>query len=88
MPSSSWALEGITALALQKGAGNPGGAPEDAGAILGGGHGVEVLVELGGIDQLGFIDGEEQVGDGTHDPGVLVTGEELEAGFPEFIFIA
>ena len=80
--------ESVAALALEEGAGNPGGAPEDAGGIDGGGHGVEVLVELGGGDQLGFIDGEKQVGGGTHNPGALVAGEELQAGFAKPVFIA
>ena len=80
--------EGITALAFEKGAGNPGGAPENAGGVDGGGHGVEVLVKLGGIDQLGLVDGEKQAGGGADNPGALVAGEELEAGFAEFKFIA
>ncbi len=81
-------FEGNAALALEQGIGGPGGAPEDAGGVGGGGHGVEVLVELGGIDLLGFVDGEEQIGGGTHDLGVGIAGEELEAGFAQLVHIA
>jgi len=49
-------LEGKTALALEERTGGPGGTPEDTGGVGGGGHGVEVLIELGGVDFLGFVD--------------------------------
>jgi hypothetical protein len=79
----SFGLLGEAALALEEGFGGPGGAPEDAGGVGGGGHGVEVLVELGGGDLLGFVDGEEEVGGGTDDLGGCLAGEELEAGLTE-----
>ncbi len=81
-------LKGHAALTLEEGVGGPGGAPEDAGGVGGGGHGVEVLVELGGIDLLGLVDGEEQVGGGTDDPGIGIAGEELEAGFAQLVHVA
>ncbi len=81
-------FEGNAALALEQGIGGPGGAPEDAGGVGGSGHGVEVLVELGGVDLLGFVDGEEQIGGGTHDPGIFVAGKELEAGLAQFEHVA
>jgi hypothetical protein len=81
-------LEGKAALAFEEGARGPGGAPEDTGGIGGGGHGVEVLVELGGVDFLGFVDGEEQVGGGTHDPGVRLAGKELQAGLAKRVDVA
>jgi hypothetical protein len=81
-------LEGKTALAFEEGAGGPGGTPEDAGGIGGGGHGVEVLVEFGGVDFLGFVNGEEQVGGGTHDLGGGVAGKELEASLAKRVDVA
>jgi len=81
-------MKGIAALALQEGAGSPGGAPKYAGGVGGSGHGVEVLVELEGGDLLGFIHREEQIGGGTHDLGMGFAGEELEAGFPQHIYVA
>src|SRR5512136_2498199 len=69
-------LQGDATLTLEQGVGGPGGAPEDAGGVGAGGHGVEVLVELGGGDLLGFVNGEEQVGGGTNDFGAGLAGEE------------
>ncbi len=48
---------------------SPGGAPEDARGVGAGGHGVELLVELGGVDILRFVHAEEQVGGGADDAG-------------------
>ncbi len=78
-------LEGNAALTFEEGIGGPGGAPEDAGGVGGGGHGVEVLVELGDGDVLGFVDGEEEAGGGTDDAGGGFAGEELEAGLAEVV---
>jgi hypothetical protein len=83
-----FSLPGSTALALEECFGGPGGAPEDAGGVGAGGHGVEILVELDGIDLLGFIHGEEQVGGGAHDPGMGLPGEELEAGTAKGVHVA
>jgi hypothetical protein len=80
--------QGEAALAFEQGVGGPGGAPEDTRGVGAGGHGVEVLVELGGGDILGFIDGEEQVGGGADDIGAGFAGEELEAGLAEAVEIA
>jgi hypothetical protein len=71
-------LKSNTALAFEEGAGSPGSAPEDTGGVGGGGHGVEILVELGRVDLLGFVDGEEQVGSGTNDFSRGVAGKELD----------
>jgi hypothetical protein len=81
-------LEGKTALALKEGTGSPSGTPKDTGGIGGGGHGVEILIELGRVDLLGLIDGEEQVGGGTHDFGVGLTGKELQAGVTKRVHVA
>ncbi len=83
MPSFCWACRAVRRSRSSRVLGGPGGAPEDTGGIGAGGHGVEVLVELGGGDFLGFIDGEEQVGGGTNDIGTRFAGEELEAGLAE-----
>ncbi len=72
-------LEGITALALEEGAGSPGGTPEDTGGVGGGGHGVEVLVELGGRDQLGFVNGKEEIGGSANHLGGMSVEDQ---GFP------
>ena len=72
-------MKGNTALAFKKGAGSPGGTPKDTGGVGGGGHGIEILVELGGVDFLGFVDREEQVGSGTDDFSSGVAGKELYA---------
>jgi hypothetical protein len=71
--------EGETALALEEGVGGPGSAPEDTGGVIGGGHGVKILVELGRRDLLGLVDGEKQVGNGTDNLGVRAAGVELNA---------
>jgi hypothetical protein len=81
-------LKGETALPLKKSSGSPGGTPEDAGGIGGGGHGVEVLVKLGRIDFLGFVDREEQVSSGTHNTGGGSSRKELEAGLTKVINVA
>ena len=78
-------LQGNTALAFEQGVGGPGGAPEEAGGIGAGSHGVEILVELGNGDGLGLIDGEQEVGGGTEDIGTRLTGEELELGITELV---
>ena len=81
-------LQGNAALAFEQGVGGPGGAPEDPGGIGAGGHGVEILVELGDADGLGLIDREQQVGGGTEDIGARFAGEELELGIAELVGIA
>jgi len=78
-------LQGDAALALEQGVGGPGSTPKEAGGMGTGGHGVEILVELGDGDILGFIDGEEQAGGGTHDAGAGFAGEELQAGFAQLV---
>ena len=80
--------QGGAALAVEQGIGGPGGAPEDTGGVGAGGHGVEVLVELGNGDFLGFVDGEQQVGSGANDLGTRFAGEELQAGLAELVDIA
>ena len=81
-------LEGDAPLALEQGAGGPGGTPKNTGGVGGSGHGVEVLVELKRVDLLGLVDGEEKISGGANDPGRRVTGEELEAGFAQQEHIA
>jgi len=81
-------LQGDAALALEQGVGGPGGAPEDAGGVGAGGHGVEILVELGNADGLGLIDREQQVGGGAEDIGAAFAGEELQLGFAELVGVA
>ena len=81
-------LQGEAALAFEQGIGGPGSAPENTSGIGGGSHGVEVLVELGGGNLLGFVNGEEQVGGGTDDLGPGLAREELQAGVAELIKVA
>lgn len=81
-------LEGDTALAFEEGAGSPGGAPEDTGGVGGSGHRVEVLVKLGGIDFLGFINGEKEIGSGTDNLGLRITGKELHASLAKQVHVA
>jgi len=81
-------LEGKTTLAFKEGTGSPGGAPEDTSGIGRGGHGIEVLVEFGRIDLLGFVDREEKVSSGTHNFGVRLAGKELQAGAAKRVHIA
>ncbi len=78
-------LQGNAALAFEQGTGGPGSAPENTGGIGDGGHRVEILVELGGGDFLGFVNGEEQVGGGANDLGTRFAGEELQAGLTKLV---
>ncbi len=81
-------LQGDAALTFQEGAGGEGGAPEDAGGIGAGGHGVKVPVELENGDGLGLIDGEKKVGGGTEDIGTGLAGKELELGIAQLVEVA
>jgi hypothetical protein len=80
--------QGEAALALKEGIGGPGGAPEDAGGISAGGHGVEILVELSDGDLLGLIHGQEKISGGTNDLSTRFAGEKLEAGLIKLVDIA
>ena len=77
--------EGETALALEEGISGPGGTPEDTGGVIGGGHRVKILVELGRGDLLGLVDREKQVGNGTDNLGVRAAGVELNASPAQLI---
>jgi len=81
-------LKSNTTLAFEESIGGPGCAKEDARGVGGGGHGVEVLIELGRGNGLGFIHGEEEIGGGAHDFCGRVAGEELEARMAETVHIA
>ncbi len=60
--------------------GGPGGAPEDAGGVGGGGHGADLFVPLGDGYVLGFVTLEEGGGGGADDVGGGRAGEEEDAG--------
>jgi hypothetical protein len=79
---------GEAALATEEGIGGPGGAPEDAGGVGGGGHGGDVFVVAVDEDVLGFVDLEEEVGGGADNVGAGLTGEEEEAGLTEAVDVA
>jgi hypothetical protein len=78
-------VEGETTLALKEGVGGPSGTPEDTGGVVGGGHGVKVLVELGGGDLLSLVNGEKQVSNGTDNLGARAARVELNASFAQLI---
>ncbi len=80
--------QGGAAFAFEEGIGGPGRAPENAGGVGAGGHGVEILIELGGQNRLGLIDREEKVGGGPDDLGARFAGEELKAGSPQDVHVA
>ncbi len=79
---------GEAALAAEEGIGRPGGAPEDAGGVGGGGHGGDVFIVALDEDVLGFVHFEEEVGGGADDVGAGLTGEEEEAGLTEAVDVA
>ena len=81
-------LQGEAALALEQGIGSPGGAPKDAGGVGTGGHGLEILIELGNTDGLGFVNREQQAGGSAEDIGTRLGGEELELGLAKLEGIA
>ena len=81
-------IAGEAALATEEGIGRPGGAPEDAGGVGGGGHGGDVFVVAVDEDILGFVDFEEEVGGGADNVGAGLTGEEEETGLTEAVDVA
>ena len=81
-------LQGNPAFAFEQGVGRPGSAPDEAGGIGAGGHGVEILVKLGNRDGLSLIDREQQVGGGAQDIGTRFAGKELELGITELVQVA
>ena len=54
----------------------PGGADEEAGGVVGGGHGSEALVVDRGKDVLSLVEDEEGPGGGADDVGVRLGREE------------
>ena len=79
---------GEAVLAAEEGIGGPGGAPEDAGGVGGGGHGGDVFIVAVDEDILGFVDFEEEVGGGADNVGAGLTGEEEETGLTEAVDVA
>ena len=82
MPSCFLGFEGGVLLAGEEGLPGPGGAPEEAGGVGGGGHRVDFLVPLGDLDILGFVALEEEGGGGADDVGGGGAGEEVRSREP------
>jgi len=69
---------GTALLSRQESGGGPGGAQEDAGGLVAGGHGGELAVINGRADILGFVDGEECGGGGAGGLGDGTAAEEMD----------
>ena len=73
---AAFQLEALLGENLQQGGAVPRGAVEDGSGVARGAHGAELLEELLGVDVLGLVDLQQQVGGCTNDVGGGIGAEE------------